>query len=90
MKKLLLIPILLLALTSCEVNQDWLVTNTLRIEQWNTVSNIKVRTETRVSTEVVLDMSEKEIKEYCKQGIYTEQYGTTMYKFVTTKTYVKQ
>lgn len=89
MKKLLF-PLLLLILTSCEVKNDWLVTTTLKIEQWNTISVKKVNTTTTTSSEVVLDMSEKEIKEYCAPSYYSEQYGTTLYKYFTTKTYIKQ
>lgn len=89
MKKLLF-PLLLLILTSCEVKNDWLVTTTFKIEQWNTISVKKVNTTITTSSEVVLDMSEKEINEYCAPSYYSEQYGTTLYKYFTTKTYIKQ
>jgi len=87
MKKLLLLPLFLLVLTSCEKKQDWLVTTKFTTEQWNTVTVKKVNSNTTTSTEVVLDMSEKEIKEYCQPSFYTEQYGTTLYKFFTEKRY---
>jgi hypothetical protein len=50
----------------------------------------KITENTAVSTEVALDMSEKEIKEYCAPSYYSEQYGNKMYKYFTTKTYVEQ
>ena len=88
MKKLLIILLPLLLLTSCEVAQDWKVTVTTEIQQWDIVGHRLVRTEKSTYTEVVLGISEKQIKEYCVQGIYTETYGNTMYKYITSKSYV--
>lgn len=89
MKKLLF-PLLVLLLTSCEVAEDWLVTTTLKTEQWNTVTVKKINTTTITSTEIILGVSEKQIKEYCAPSYYSEQYGQTLYKYFTTKTYVRQ
>ena len=88
MKKL--IPLLLvLFLASCEVAQDWLVTTTITTERWNSVSVTKIDTKTTTSTEIIVGISEKQIKEYCAPKYYSEQYGTIVYKYFTTKTYVE-
>lgn len=90
MKKLLLLPLLLLMFASCEKKQDWVVITTMTTEQWNTISVTKIRTVVSSTEEIVLDMSEKEIKAYCKPVYYTEQYGTILYKFFNEKTYRAQ
>lgn len=86
MKKL--IPIMLLfVLSACETTTTWLVTTTVRVQKWNTVTVTKFYDQSTTTTELVTDMSEKEIQEYCQPQYYTEQYGTTLYKYFTTKTY---
>ena len=86
MKKL--IPIMLLFLLSaCETTTTWLVITTVRLQKWNTVTVTKFYDQSTTTTELVADMSEKEIQEYCQPQYYTEQYGTTLYKYFTTKTY---
>ena len=86
MKKL--IPIMLLfVLSACETTTTWLVTTTVRLQKWNTVTVTKFYDQYTTTTELVADMSEKEIQEYCQPQYYTEQYGTTLYKYFTTKTY---
>lgn len=86
MKKL--IPIMLLfVLSACETTTTWLVTTTVRLQKWNTVTVTKFYDQSTTTTELVTDMSEKEIQEYCQPQYYTEQYGTTLYKYFTTKTY---
>ena len=90
MKKLLLLPLFLLMFASCEKKQDWVVITTMTTEQWNTISVTKIRTVVSSTEEIVLDMSEKEIKAYCKPVYYTEQYGNILYKFFNEKTYRAQ
>ena len=86
MKKL--IPIMLLfVLSACETTTTWLVTTTVRLQKWNTVTVTKFYDQSTTTTELVTDMSEKEVQEYCQPQYYTEQYGTTLYKYFTTKTY---
>lgn len=86
-----LIPILaIILLSGCEVTSSWFVTTTTKVEQWNTTTVTKVNTSTSSYTEVVVDYTEKEIKEYCAPSYYSEQYGQTLYKYFTTKTYVEQ
>ena len=86
MKKL--IPIMLLfVLSACETTTTWLVTTTVRVQKWNTVTVTKFYDQSTTTTELVTDMSEKEIEEYCQPQYYTEQYGTTLYKYFTTRTY---
>ena len=80
MKKL--IPIMLLfVLSACETTTTWLVTTTVRLQKWNTVTVTKFYDQSTTTTELVTDMSEKEIQEYCQPQYYTEQYGTTLYKY---------
>ena len=63
MKKL--IPIMLLFLLSaCETTTTWLVTTTVRLQKWNTVTVTKFYDQSTTTTELVADMSEKEIQEY--------------------------
>lgn len=89
MKKL--IPIMLLfVLSACETTTTWLVTTTVRVQKWNTVTVTKFYDQSTTTTELVTDMSEKEIQEYCQPQYYTEQYGTTLYKYFTTKTYEEE
>ncbi|MGL4662065.1 MAG: hypothetical protein ACRCV7_00060 [Culicoidibacterales bacterium] len=76
-------------IVGCETKQDWEVTTKSETQTWNTTSVKMIRTEISYSKETVLDMSEKEIKEYCQPSYYHEQYGTTLYKHFTTKTYVE-
>lgn len=90
MKKLLFSALMLIVLTSCEPSSDWLVTTTLKTEKWNTTTVTKISTTSTTTTEVVLDMTEKEIEEYCSPSYYSEQFGTTLYKYFTTRTYDKQ
>jgi len=90
MKKLIYV-FIVLALCSCEVAQDWLVTTTVKTEQWSAYPTVFKITETKtVSTEAVLGVSEKQIKEFCAPSYYSEQYGNKLYKYFTTKTYVEQ
>ena len=78
---------LLFVLSACETTTTWLVTTTVRVQKWNTVTVTKFYDQSTTTTELVTDMSEKEIQEYCQPQYYTEQYGTTLYKYFTTKTY---
>lgn len=78
---------LLFLLSACETTTTWLVTTTVRLQKWNTVTVTKFYDQSTTTTELVTDMSEKEIQEYCQPQYYTEQYGTTLYKYFTTKTY---
>lgn len=78
---------LLFLLSACETTTTWLVITTVRLQKWNTVTVTKFYDQSTTTTELVADMSEKEIQEYCQPQYYTEQYGTTLYKYFTTKTY---
>ena len=78
---------LLFVLSACETTTTWLVTTTVRLQKWNTVTVTKFYDQSTTTTELVTDMSEKEIQEYCQPQYYTEQYGTTLYKYFTNKTY---
>lgn len=78
---------LLFLLSACETTTTWLVTTTVRLQKWNTVTVTKFYDQSTTTTELVTDMSEKEVQEYCQPQYYTEQYGTTLYKYFTTKTY---
>ena len=78
---------LLFVLSACETTTTWLVTTTVRLQKWNTITVTKFYDQSTTTTELVTDMSEKEIQEYCQPQYYTEQYGTTLYKYFTTKTY---
>lgn len=86
MKKLIPIMLILL-LSACETTTTWLVTTTVRVQKWNTTTVTKFYDQSTSSTELITDMSKKEIEEYCQPQYYTEQYGTTLYKYFTTKTY---
>jgi hypothetical protein len=90
MKKL--IPLfLVLFLASCEVAQDWLVTTTVKTEQWSAYPTVfKITEKSVTTTEAVLGVSEKQIKEYCAPSYYSEQYGNKLYKYFTTRVYVEQ
>jgi len=89
MKKI--IPIVcLLFFTACEQAKTWLVTVTTKTERWNAYQAFKIDEKTTSYTEVIVDYSEKEIKEYCKSSFYMETYGSILYKYSTTKTYVEQ
>ncbi len=78
---------LILLLSACETTTTWLVTTTVRVQKWNTTTVTKFYDQSTSSTELITDMSKKEIEEYCQPKYYTEQYGTTLYKYFTTKTY---
>lgn len=89
MKKLIiLLPLCLLLLTACEVSRDWSVTVTTKTVQRSTHTGLKIAENTEIYNEVVLDMSEKEIKEYCQPTSYYEVYGSSRYEYYTSKTYV--
>lgn len=89
MKKLIILLPILLMLVSCETKQDWEVTVTTRTIQRNIYSGNKISDKTDIYSEIVVDMSEKEIKLYCEPTSYSETYGTNRYEYFTTKTYVE-
>lgn len=88
MKRLIILLPLFLLLTACEVKQNWSVTVTARTIQRNVYSGNKISDKTDIYNEVVLDMSEKEIKAYCEPTSYSETYGSSRYEYYTSKTYV--
>lgn len=88
MKKLIILLPLLLLLTACEVSKDWNVTVTTKTVQRSTHTGLKITEKTDIYNEVVTDMSEKEIKEYCQPTSYYEVYGSSRYEYYTSKTYV--
>lgn len=90
MKKLLFLSLMLITLVSCEQKRNWSVTTTNTTEQWNKAQYKRIWTKTVVTSEIVLDMSEKEIKEYCKPSFYQEEIGIYIYKYYTNKTYTEQ
>ena len=87
MKKLLLISILLITLSACELKQDWNVTTTTRVVERSTYTGLTISDNSSTSTDVVLDMSETEIKAYCEPKSYSETYGSSTYTYYISRTY---
>ena len=87
MKKLLLISILLITLSACELKQDWNVTTTTRVVERSVYTGLTISDNSSTSREVVLDMSEAEIKAYCEPKSYSETYGSSRYTYYISRTY---
>ena len=90
MKKLLFLSLMLITLVSCEQKRNWKVETTNITEQWNAREYRIIWTKVNVSSEVVLDMSEKEIKDYCRSSFHQEEIGIYIYKYYTNKKYTEQ
>ena len=85
MKKLLLLIPLIMLMVSCEKQQSWLVTKTSTVESYRKVNMTLIQSKTTKDTEIYSDMTEKEIIELCEAntGVYFEEQGTVVYKYVS-------
>lgn len=85
MKKLLLLIPLIRLMVSCEKQQSWLVTKTSTVESYRKVNMTLIQSKTTKGTEIYSDMTEKEIIELCEAntGVYFEEQGTVVYKYVS-------
>lgn len=87
MRKAIFILGTMLALLSCEAARTWEVTVTTVTEQWNAYQHFMFASNTNTYVEVVPDMTEAEIEEYCLPTSGVEKIGNVIYKSRTTKTY---
>jgi hypothetical protein len=87
MRKAIFILGVMLALLSCEVKQTWLVTTTTETRELNSTTGVLIRAKWDTYTEVMVDYTKKEIEEYCAPSYYSEQFGTKLYQYFTTRTY---
>ena len=72
-------------MVSCEKQQSWLVTKTSTVESYRKASMALIQSKTTKDTGIYSDMTEKEIIELCEAntGVYFEEQGTVVYKYVS-------